>query len=157
MAAMQPSIPEEIKIFIINALAAFDSPSQVCAAVKEEFGAELSRQAVQAHDPTKTAGKNLAAKWRTLFTEARKAFVEDATTIPIANRSTRLRALQRMADKAEKAGNMALAISIHKQAAEEMGDAFTNRRNLDLSSRDGSMSPRGLGDLYGDDDSEKPE
>lgn len=139
MAAARPQIPEEIKVFIINALAAFDTPSQVVAAVKEEFGVELSRQVVQAHDPTKFAGRSLAAKWRTMFETARAAFLTDCTAIPIANRATRIRALNRMAVKAETMRNFALAASLHKQAAEEMGNAYTNRR--EVTGRDGAPLP----------------
>lgn len=139
MAAARPQIPEEIKVFIINALAAFDTPSQVAAAVKEEFDVDLSRQVVQAHDPTKYAGHSLAAKWRTLFEAARAAFLADCTAIPIANRATRIRALNRMAVKAETMRNFALAAQLHKQAAEEMGNAYTNRR--EVTGRDGAPLP----------------
>lgn len=141
MAAARPQIPEEIKVFIINALAAFDTPSQVVSAVKEEFGADVSRQAVQAHDPTKYAGRSLATKWRTLFDTARAAFLADCTAIPIANRATRIRALNRMAVKAETMRNFALAAQLHKQAAEEMGNAYTNRR--EVTGRDGKDLPVG--------------
>jgi hypothetical protein len=130
MAARQPSIPDEIKRFIINALAAFDTPSQVVAAVKEEFGVDVSRQAVEGHDPTKHAGRNLAAKWREMFEAARSGFINEATLVPIAHRATRLRALERMAKAAERKGNYPLAAALNKQAAEEMGNAYTNRREL---------------------------
>lgn len=124
------AIPDEIKCFIINALAAFDTPSQVAAAVKEEFGVEVTRQAVEGHDPSKHAGRNLSGKWREMFEAARKAFIEDATLVPIAHRGVRLRALQRMAQKAEAKGNIPLAAQLHKQAAEEVGNAYTNRREI---------------------------
>lgn len=130
MAQATPQIPEQIKVFIVNALAAFDTPSVVAEAVKREFEYDVSRQAVEAHDPTKVAGGKLSAKWRTLFEAARAAFIEDSTSIPIAHRSTRLRALWRMAERAEKAGNLGLAAQLHKQAAEEMGNAYTNRREV---------------------------
>lgn len=139
MAAKRPSLPDEVKRFILNALAAFDSPSQVSAAVKEEFGLDVARQVVEAHDPTKFAGRKLAPKWRTIFDEARKGFIEEATLIPIAHRSTRLRALFRMAQAAERKGNYPLAAQLHKQAAEEMGNAYTNRR--ELTGKDGKDLP----------------
>ena len=139
MAAKQPSIPDEVKRFIVNALAAFDTPSQVAAAVKEEFGLEVSRQAVEGHDPTKHAGKGLAPKWREMFEASRSGFITDATQVPIAHRSTRLRALHRMAQGAERKGNFPLAAQLHKQAAEEMGNAYTNRR--ELTGKDGKDLP----------------
>lgn len=139
MAARQPTIPDEIKRFIINALAAFDTPSQVAAAVKEEFGVEVSRQAVEGHDPTKHAGRNLATKWREMFEASRAGFINEATAVPIAHRSTRLRALYRMAQAAERKGNFPLAAALNKQAAEEMGNAYTNRR--EVTGKDGKDLP----------------
>lgn len=128
MAAHKPILPEDVKRHIVVALAAFDTPSQVAQSVKEEFGLEVSRQAVEGHDPTKRAGRKLALKWRTLFEESRRAFIEDMSAIAISHRATRLRALNRMATKAETMGNMSLAAQLHKQAAEEMGNAYTNKR-----------------------------
>jgi len=139
MAAKKPSLPDEVKRFIINALAAFDSPSQVSAAVKDEFGIDVARQVVEAHDPTKSAGRKLATKWREIFEASRKGFIEEATAVPIAHRSTRLRALFRMAQAAERKGNYPLAAQLHKQAAEEMGNAYTNRR--EVTGKDGKDLP----------------
>lgn len=139
MASRQPQLADEVKRFIINGLAAFDTPSQVAAAVREEFGVEVSRQAVEGHDPTKHAGRNLATKWRTMFETARADFINEATQVPIAHRSTRLRALDRMAKAAERKGNFPLAAALNKQAAEEMGNAFTNRR--ELTGKDGKDLP----------------
>jgi hypothetical protein len=94
---------------------------------------------VEGYDPTKRAGSNLAEKWKLLFEETRKTFLEDTATIAISHRAVRLRALQRMADKAENQGNMVLAASLMKQAAEEVGNAYTNRR--ELTGKDGKDLP----------------
>ncbi|WP_292633489.1 DUF2280 domain-containing protein [Novosphingobium sp. 28-62-57] len=130
---------DDIRVFVIQALAAFDGPSQVVEMVKQEYGVQMTPQAVQAYDPTKYSGRNLKPKWKAIFEKARKAFVEDASDIPIAHRSTRLRALQRMAAKAEAKGNFPLAAQLHKQAAEEMGNAYTNRR--EITGKDGKDLP----------------
>ncbi|MEN6450573.1 MAG: DUF2280 domain-containing protein [Thermoguttaceae bacterium] len=132
---------DEVKAYVIQALASFDSPSQVAAALKDEFGISLSPQAIQTYDPTKHAGRNLSQKWRVLFESARRAFIDDTSHIAIAHRSTRLRALQRMAQVAERKGNYPLAAQLHKQAAEEMGNAYTNRR--ELTGKDGKDLPNG--------------
>lgn len=139
MAANNPAITDEVKAFIVQALASFDSPTQVVEAVKAEFGIVVTPQNVQGYDPTKYAGRKLAEKWKVMFEKARKAFVDDASSIPIAHRSTRLRALQRMAQAAERKGNYVLAAQLHKQAAEEMGNAYTNRR--ELTGKDGKDLP----------------
>jgi hypothetical protein len=139
MAAPTPGMTDEIRVFVIQALASFDTPSQVVDAVKQEYGVHMTPQAVQAYDPTKYAGRKLKPKWRAIFEKARKAFVDDSSSIPIAHRSTRLRALQRMAAKAESKGNFPLAAQLHKQAAEEMGNAYTNRR--EVTGKDGKDLP----------------
>lgn len=137
MAALKP----EVKAFIVQQLACFDTPSQVVQAVKEEFGLEISRQQVESHDPTKVSGVALAPKWRALFEEARNRFKEETGDIPIANRAFRLRALHRMAIEAEKRRNYPLAASLMEQAAKEVGESYTNKQILDHKSSDKSMSP----------------
>jgi hypothetical protein len=132
-------LSDEVKTYIVQALACFDSPSVVAAAVKKEFGLDVSRQLVESHDPNKKAASGLAPKWKVLFEETRKTFLEDTATIAISHRAVRLRALQRMADKAENQGNMVLASSLLKQAAEEVGGAYTNRR--ELTGKDGKDLP----------------
>ena len=132
-------LSDSIKTYIVQALACFDSPSTVAKAVKGEFDIEISRQLVESHDPNKVAASGLAEKWRQLFTETRKAFLEDTSQIAISHRAVRLRALQRMAEKAEASGNMVLAASLMEQAAKEVGDSYTNRR--ELTGKDGKDLP----------------
>ncbi|MCD1266059.1 hypothetical protein B5M44_24910 [Shinella sumterensis] len=134
-------LTDEVKTYIVQALACFDAPSIVAAAVKKEFGIEVSRQLVESHDPNKKAASGLAPKWRVLFEETRKTFLEDTASIGISHRAVRLRALQRMADKAEGQGNMVLASSLLEQAAKEVGNSYTNHRKLDHTSSDGTMTP----------------
>ena len=122
------ALKNEVKSFIVQALACFDTPSQVVEAVKNEYGVVVSRQQVETHDPTKSAGKGLAVKWATLFHDTRKRFREETAEIPIANRAFRLRGLGRMAEKAETMRNLALTAQLYEQAAKEVGDVYVNRR-----------------------------
>lgn len=122
------ALSNEVKAFIVQALACFDTPSQVAAAVREEFGLEVTRQKCEAHDPTKRAGRDLAKRWVTLFEDTRKRFREETAEIPIANRAFRLRVLGRMAEKAENMKNMALTAQLLEQAAKEVGDVYVNRQ-----------------------------
>lgn len=121
------ALKNEVKSFIVQALACFDTPSQVVEAVKNEYGVMVSRQQVETHDPTKSAGKGLAMKWVTLFHDTRKRFREETAEIPIANRAFRLRALNRFVEKAETMKNIGLAMQILEQAAKETGDIYVNR------------------------------
>ena len=138
MAALQ----NDVKAFIVQALACFDTPSQVVEAVQKEYGVTITRQQVETHDPTKTSGKCLAKRWVTLFHDTRQRFRDDTADIPIANRAFRLRALGRMAERAESMKNMALAAQLLQQAAKETGGTYTNKQQVDLSSSDGSMTPK---------------
>lgn len=122
------ALTSDVKAFIVQALACFDTPTQVSQAVKQEFDIDVTRQQVEQHDPTKRAGANLAAKWRTLFEDTRKRFREEVAEIPIANRAFRLRGLGRMAEKAENMRNLALTAQLYEQAAKECGDMYVNRK-----------------------------
>jgi hypothetical protein len=133
MAALR----DEVKHFVVQALACFDTPSQVSASVKEEFGLDVPRQQIATYDPEKYVGRQLSAKWKTLFYDTRKRFREEQAEIPIANRAFRLRALARMAQQAESMKNIALAIQVIEQAAKEVGDMYVNRR-LDSSKTPGA-------------------
>ena len=138
MAALKP----EVKAFIIQSLACFDTLAIVGEAVQKQFGIKVTPQQVESHDPTKASGKGLAQKWVDLFNTTRARFQTEITDIPIANKAYRLRALDRMMTKAENMRNMALAASLMEQAAKEVGDAYTNRQKLEHSSPDGSMTPQ---------------
>ena len=124
MAALR----DEVKAFVVQALACFDTPSQVVSSVKAEYGLDVTRQQCEAYDPTKYAGRNLHLKWRILFEDTRKRFREETAEIPIANRAYRLRGLGRMAEKAESMRNLALTAQLYEQAAKEVGDVYVNRR-----------------------------
>jgi hypothetical protein len=132
-------LDREQQTFVVQSLACFDSPTVVAAALRKEFSVTLTPQSIEAYDPTKKAGRNLSVRWKSLFEETRKTFLEDTATIAISHRAVRLRALQRMADKAETQGNMGLAATLYKQAAEESGGVYTNRR--ELTGKDGKDLP----------------
>jgi hypothetical protein len=58
-------------------------------------------------------------------------------------------ALQRMADKAEGQGKRVLAVSLMEQAEKEVGDSYTNRR--ELTGKGGNpMKVQSLADFYSD-------
>ncbi|MGY2337964.1 DUF2280 domain-containing protein [Pseudomonas sp. SDO5532_S415] len=125
------ALKNDVKAFIVQALACFDTPTQVSQAVKQEFDVDVTRQQVEQHDPTKRAGVNLAGKWVTLFHDTRKRFREETAEIPIANRAFRLRALGRFVERAETMKNIGLAMQILEQAAKEVGDIYVNRNRKD--------------------------
>lgn len=123
-------LSQEAITYILQALACFDTPSEVAEVVNKEFGIKIAKQSVEKYDPTKQAGKNLALKWKKIFEDSRKAFVDKIMSIPIAHRSVRLRAIGRMAEAAERQKNYALAAQLLEQAAKEVGEVYTNKRQI---------------------------
>lgn len=121
----------KVKRYIVRALACYDTPSQVAAAVKEEFGLTLPRQHVAVYDPTKQQGRQLSKELVALFEQERQRFLAEVDAIPIANQSYRLRALNRLFRAAEEKGNAVLAATLLEQGAKEVGGAFTNTRKLE--------------------------
>ena len=132
----EAKLTEEARAFVVQQLAMYDAPSVVAKALKADFGLVITPQAIEAYDPTKRAGAKLSEKWRVLFEATRTKFLEDSATIGIANRSVRLRRLDRMAAQAETMGNIVVAAQLFEQAAKEMGNAYTNRR--ELTGKDGA-------------------
>lgn len=116
-----------MKLYVVTALACFDSPTQVFVAVKEEFGLDLSRQQVSCYNPNTYVGRNLSQKWRTIFEETRAKFRATVEKIPIASKAFRLRGLARLAKKAENMRNLPLVASLYEQAAKEVGDIYVNK------------------------------
>jgi hypothetical protein len=125
---MRARLTAEVRAFIVQALACFDTPSQVAETVNKQFGVRVTRQQCEAHDPTKVSGRGLAKKWADLFHDTRKQFQDEMADVAIANRAYRLRALNRMAEDAQESRNYAFALLILRQAAMEVGDLYTNRR-----------------------------
>lgn len=148
MAALKP----EVKAFIIQSLACFDTLAIVGEAVQKQFGIKVTPQQIESHDPTKASGKGLAQKWVDLFHETRKRFQTEISDIPIANKAYRLRALDRMMTKAEGMRNMALAASLMEQAAKECGDAYTNKQKVEHSGGLAVSSVASVMDEIGDED-----
>ncbi|MCU3205022.1 DUF2280 domain-containing protein [Enterobacter hormaechei subsp. hoffmannii] len=127
----------EVKAFIVQSLACFDTPSQVVELVKKEFGLSITRQQVESHDPTKANGRGLAQKWVDMFNATRERFQNEISDIPIANKAYRLRVLDRIATRAEGMKNLALTAEIIEQAAKECGDAYTNKHKFEHSGSGG--------------------
>ncbi len=124
------ALSEDVKIYIVTALACFDAPRTVIADVKDQFGITVTSQQVDAYNPATQNGKRLSKPMKALFELTRTEFLKDATKVPIANAAVRLRKLQRLVDQAENRGNGRMVADLLEQAAKETGGAYTNRREL---------------------------
>jgi hypothetical protein len=122
------SLNKKQKYFIVRSLAVFNTPQETVTLVKEEFNIDVSRQQVESYDPTKRAGKDLSIELKGEFELARKEFLDTPQNIPIANLSVRLQRLENQYQKHGK--NRVAALSILKQAAEDMGGKYTNKQEI---------------------------
>lgn len=131
-------LEDEVKLYIVQQLACFYSPSEVAASVKAEYGFEVSRQRVHRYDPTKKAGADLSAELKAHFEAARAALIDGTAETGIANKMVRVRWLHDMAVAAKTRGSFVVAAQLIEQAAREMGGAFTNKYQHELSGKDGA-------------------
>ena len=121
----------ECKQLIVQSLACFIAPSEVVAAVKLQFGIELTRQQVAFYDPTKGAGaERLSQTLRDLFAATRERFISSVDDVGIAHLRYRLERLQEVCDRAEARGNDFLLLKVLEQAAKEVGGWY-DRRGVD--------------------------
>lgn len=130
-----------IKRFIVQALARFETPTDVAKAVKDEFGLTLTRQRVQYYDPNTVAGRALDPELAALFKATRGAFLTELDDIPIAHKAVRLRLLNAQVIKAAAKGAMLLVRDLCEAAAKEVGGAFTNEQRLKHSGPNGEALP----------------
>lgn len=131
------ALSTEVKAFIVQSLACYETPAKVIELVKENFKVVVTRQQVSAYDPANAMAKSLSQKWIDLFKTTRSRFQTEITDIPIANKAYRLRVLDRMATRAEGMKNLALTAEIIEQAAKECGDAYTNKHKFEHSGPNG--------------------
>lgn len=126
-----------IKVFIVERLACFDTPTEVQKAVKQAFGVEVSLPQLTAYNPNLAAGQRLSQTLKDVFNATRKKFLEDTSGIAIAHKAYRLRVLDRLLEKLERQGNVAMVAQLLEQAAKEEGGAFTNKQKVEHAGKGG--------------------
>ena len=133
------------QIFIVQQFAAFERPKDIQEALKQKFDIEISLQGVCYYDLD--TNPDLPKKFKTIFQRTRKKFLDDCASIPISNKSYRLKKLQGMFDREESENprlqNKKAMREILEQAARESGDAFSNRQKHEHTGKDGAeLAPR---------------
>lgn len=127
------------KSFIVIKLACYDSSTEIQQDFEEEYGFKPALNQISYYNPENIQSSNLAQKWRDLYSETRKRFNEEISSIPIANQAYRLKKLQRNMQKLEEMRNYKAANETIEQAAKEVGGAFTNEKKLDHSGSIGGV------------------
>jgi hypothetical protein len=126
-----------IKVFIVERLACFDTPTEVQKAVKQAFKVDVSLQQLTAYNPKLAAGERLSQTLKDLFEVTRKRYLDDTSGIAIANKAYRLGVMQKLLDTALSKGNVGVIPQLLEQAAKEEGGAFTNKQKLEHAGKDG--------------------
>ena len=111
------------KAYIVVRLACYDSPPAIAKSLKEDFGIEITRQALERYNPMRAAGRACSEQWATLFHETRRKLVEGRADIGAAHKMVRIRWLDQMARREMTDGNTVKARGLLKQVAEEMGES----------------------------------
>lgn len=123
---MATKLTEPIKLFIVQSLAKFLTPTEVAEAVNLEFAVVIPRQNIRKYNPEQNP--KIALKWKEIFEQTRKQFLENVSEISISQQAYRLNELQRMYHQAGR--NLVLKKAILEQAAKECGGLFTNKRDI---------------------------
>lgn len=119
------------RAFLVQRIACYDSPKDAAAALKEQFGIEITPQGAEAYDPGKYAGRNMAKRWRELFDTTRDSFLKHMEQhIPEANKAVRVQRLA-LASRAFKARNNYVGMAdMLERIAKELGNVHSNKREL---------------------------
>lgn len=136
----------EHQIFIVQQLAVFERPKTIQKRLKAEFNIEISLTGIAHYNIT---NKDLSKEWKKIFNSTRNKFLKDSSVIPLAHKHVRLQKLQNMFDRAEDypIQNTVDMRATLKHIAEEMGDAFTNKR--ELTGKDGESLAEPLVQAFG--------
>jgi hypothetical protein len=137
--ASKTTLTDEIRTFIVKALACFDTPSQVVDAVKTNFGLSITRQHVYCYDPK--SSQRMSPHWRELHAATRQAYLREVAEIGIAHKVVRLAMLDRMAHNAMANNYSIEAAAFLEQAAKECGGIYENRRPVVLQLREQQQPP----------------
>lgn len=128
-------LAQTVQRFAVLHLARYDKPSEVQAAIKENFGVDVTLPQLGHYDPTTVQGRQLAKKWKTLFLEERERVNRELDDIPLYHRGYRLRELQRLYDNPMVARNPMFCRDTLIEAEKITGEVYTNRQKLEHSGK----------------------
>lgn len=131
------ALTNQQKLFVVQRLACYFSPSEVEEMFKEEFEVEITRQQIALYNPECVAGQSLSASLRAEYQRARKAFLADRESIAIAQQNFRLRELLTLYRNA-KGG--VIKAKFLEQAAKETGGAYARNAPGEVDDGDSALS-----------------
>jgi hypothetical protein len=122
-------LTKEMKVMIVTQLAMFARPSEVRDLVEKEFGYAPPLTTIDFYDPTRV-DTEVSQVWRALFETTRATYMTECARVPITHKAYRFWQLQRALEKEWARENTVGVRDTLKQAAEEEGGIFTNRREF---------------------------
>ena len=84
--------------YVVERLAAFDSPLEVARSVRDKYGISITRNSIRRYDPTRYP--ECAARWKELFYAARHAMLRNKGQAAALDRAVRVRGRVRTALRA---------------------------------------------------------
>ena len=122
-------LTSEHKAFVIRGFARYETVPEITRGLKETFGIEVGTHQLYGYHPD-SINFRVSKQWLELFHRERKAFLDNVEPIGIANKTFRLQELHKNYALAMGRKNTTLACEILEQAAKEMGEVFTNKREI---------------------------
>jgi hypothetical protein len=129
-----PILNDEIKEFIVKRIACYETPSRIAAAVRINFGIDVDRRQVFEYNPS--GSRPPAQRWIDLHAATRARFLRETADIGIAQKTMRLRMLDRFAQLAEENDRIDKAAKFLEQAARECGGFYDKLRAPAQAARD---------------------
>jgi hypothetical protein len=123
----KPKLNSEQQTFIVQQLAMFGKPVELQRALRQIYDVEIELSSIVHYD---IDNSKFPAKWREIFEATRKEFLEKIVNVPTSHKAVRVKKLDQYVEEFEKNKNLVGAAQMLEQIAKEMGDAFTNRREL---------------------------
>jgi len=120
--ASQQKLDDEVKEFIVQRLACYETPSRIAAAVRVNFGIDIDRRRIFDYNPA--GSRPPARRWIDLHAATSARFLRDVAEIGVAQKTVRLRMLDRFAQMAEDDHHHDTAARYLAQAARECGGFY---------------------------------
>jgi hypothetical protein len=122
-------LTNEIRGKIVAGWARYDTAVEIRREIRETYQVDVDMQQIYVLNPEGANWKG-ARRWEAVFAAERKVFLESASRIGIAQKVVRLQRLDKLCRMAIDKRNVKLAAELMEQAAKEMGEVFTNRREV---------------------------
>jgi hypothetical protein len=145
---MPNKLTEQQRIYVVRRLAAYDKPRAIARDLAREYGVTVSHQLVEGYHPGRVAGRRLAPRWKKLFAQERKAFLESLAETGAMYQAVRVGWREGIAHDAWDAGQFKAASDVLDAIAKDIGEAFDHRKKREHFGRHATPAPATI-NLYG--------